>query len=97
MKRVSTDPTRSSIRCQMQKSLSDLTSLSPEELTFLMEQITEPLLVTNNGQPQFVAQSLTGFESMISRLRALERKQRTTNLRAREVSPAGAKVIPFRR
>ena len=97
MKRVSTKAKRSSTRCQMQKSLSDLSSLSPEELTSLMEQIGEPLLVTNNGQPQFVAQSLTGFESMIRRLRALERKQRTSNLGARKVSPAGAKVIPFPR
>jgi PHD/YefM family antitoxin component YafN of YafNO toxin-antitoxin module len=84
----------------MQKSLSDLTSLSPEELTVLMDQINEPLLVTTNGQPQFVAQSLTGFESMIRRLRALERKQRTAttlNLGARKIPPVGGKVIPFPR
>ncbi len=84
----------------MQKSLSDLTSLSPEELTFLLEQIGERLLVTNDGQPQFVAQSLTGFEAMIRRLRTLERNQRpatSLNLGARKIPPAGAKVIPFPR
>ena len=58
----------------MQKSLSELTSLPPDELSRLIDQLNEPLLVTNDGEPQFVAQSLTAFETMVRRLRLLERK-----------------------
>jgi len=84
----------------MQKSLSELTSLSSEELTVLMDQVNEPLLVTCDGQPRFVAQSLAGFEAMIRRLRALERENRTRaplNLAKKQTSHPGGKVIPFPR
>jgi len=84
----------------MQKSLSELTSLSPEELTVLMDHVNEPLLVTSDGQPRFVAQSLSGFEDMIRRLRSLERQNRTRaalNLAEKRTSHPGGKVIPFPR
>jgi PHD/YefM family antitoxin component YafN of YafNO toxin-antitoxin module len=84
----------------MQKSLSELTSLSSEELTVLMDQVNEPLLVTCDGQPRFVAQSLAGFEAMIRRLRALERENRTsapTTFAEKPTSRPGGKVIPFPR
>ena len=32
----------------------------------------EPLLVTHDGEPQFVAQSLDSFEAMVRRIRQLE-------------------------
>ena len=54
----------------MQKPLSELSSLPEGELVRLFER--EPLLVTQNGEPQFVAQSLDSFESMVRRLRQLE-------------------------
>ena len=54
----------------MQKPLSELSSLPEAELVRLFER--EPLLVTRNGEPQFVAQSLDSFESMVRRLRQLE-------------------------
>jgi hypothetical protein len=82
----------------MQKSLSYLSSLSPEELTVLMDQMNEPLLITSGGQPQFVAQSLAGFETMLRRLRALERRHRNTPPRycaEKRNSPFAGKVIPF--
>ena len=54
----------------MQKPLSELSSLPEAELIRLFER--EPLLVTQNGEPQFVAQSLDSFEFMVRRLRQLE-------------------------
>ena len=54
----------------MQKALSELVSLPQSELTRLFEG--EPLLVTQNGEPQFVAQSLDSFDSMVRRIRQLE-------------------------
>lgn len=54
----------------MQKPLSELSSLPEAELVRLFER--EPLLVTQNGEPQFVAQSLDSFEFMVRRLRQLE-------------------------
>lgn len=54
----------------MQKSLSELVKLPEAELTRLFDR--EPLLVTHNGEPRFVAQSLDAFESMVRRLRELE-------------------------
>lgn len=59
----------------MQKSLSELTSLPPHELSRLIDGIGEPLLVTWCGEPKFVAQSLEGFEAMVRRLRAFESKE----------------------
>jgi prevent-host-death family protein len=54
----------------MQKTLSELASLPDGELLHIVEK--EPLLVTKNGEPHFVAQSLDSFESMVRRLRQLE-------------------------
>jgi PHD/YefM family antitoxin component YafN of YafNO toxin-antitoxin module len=54
----------------MQKALSELVALPEAERTRLFER--EPLLVTQNGEPHFVAQSLEAFESMVRRLRELE-------------------------
>ena len=58
----------------MQKSLSELSSLPDGELLRAVEK--EPLLVTQNGEPRFVAQSLDSFESMVRRLRRLEAPNR---------------------
>jgi prevent-host-death family protein len=54
----------------MQRTLSELFSLPEGELLQIVEK--EPLLVTQNGEPRFVAQSLESFESMVRRLRELE-------------------------
>ena len=54
----------------MQKALSELALLPEAELNRLFER--EPLLVTQNGEPQSVAQSLDAFETMVRRLRELE-------------------------
>lgn len=54
----------------MQKPLSELISLPEADLIRLVER--EPLLVTQNGEPHFVAQSLTAYEAMVRRLRELE-------------------------
>jgi prevent-host-death family protein len=58
----------------MQKTLSELSSLPDGELLKIVER--EPLLVTQNGEPRFVAQSLDSFESMVRRLRQLETSSR---------------------
>jgi PHD/YefM family antitoxin component YafN of YafNO toxin-antitoxin module len=84
----------------MQKSFSENTSLAPDELSAFIEQMKEPLLVTNLGQPQFVAQSLSAFETMVRRLRILERQQRMDGLTHGRISGgsrSGGKVIPFRK
>ena len=83
----------------MQKSLSDLTSLSHDELLRFFAQMNEPLLVTQNGEPQFVAQSLPDFEAMVRRLRILE-AERSNRANAGTVKTAESKsncgkVIPF--
>ena len=54
----------------MQKALSELSCLPEAELVRLVER--EPLLVTQNGEPHFVAQSLDSFEAMVRRIRQLE-------------------------
>jgi hypothetical protein len=63
----------------MQKALSDLVALPETELSQLFERA--PLLVTKNGEPQFVAQSLDGFEAMVRRLRELENPKATATRR----------------
>ena len=68
----------------MQKSISEFASLPEAELVRMVER--EPLLVTRNGEPQFVAQSLDSFEGMVRRLRELEAKK-----------PRRDNVVPFRR
>jgi PHD/YefM family antitoxin component YafN of YafNO toxin-antitoxin module len=57
----------------MQKALSDLASLPEAELVRIFER--EPLLVTHNGEPRFVAQSLESFDAMVRRLRQLEEEK----------------------
>lgn len=74
----------------MQKSLSELTALAPDELSTLMDRLDQPLLVTCDGEPRFVAQSLDSFDAMVRRLRSLESKR---NLRAQKLGI----VVPFRR
>jgi PHD/YefM family antitoxin component YafN of YafNO toxin-antitoxin module len=70
----------------MQKALSELVSLPETELHRLVER--EPLLVTQNGEPQFVAQSLDSFEAMVRRLREFEQTSK-----AREKRTAGKLVL----
>ncbi len=53
----------------MQKALSELATISEAEL---VELDRYPLLVTHNGEPRLVAQSLDSFEKMVRRLRELE-------------------------
>lgn len=77
----------------MQKSLTELMSLPQDEVARLIQHLDEPLLITSNGEPQFVAQSLSVFESMVRRLRALED---AVSEQKPHSKPAG-KVIPFRR
>ena len=85
----------------MQKSLSELSALPEGELSSLIDGAGEPLLITQNGEPRFVAQSLDAFDLMMRKLRALEakgkrrgeeRRQRDLN---REPSRRGI-VIPLR-
>ena len=59
----------------MQKTLSELSSLPDGDLLRIVE--SEPVLVTQNGEPRFVAQSLDSFESMVRRLRQLEARPPT--------------------
>jgi hypothetical protein len=89
----------------MQKSLSELASLPPNELTDLLGGRREPLLVTRDGEPQFIAQSLDTFDEMVRRLRFLEARQNDsrrrpitheTNGPSKPASSKG-KVIPIRR
>lgn len=57
----------------MQKALSEFVSLSAADIRRLTQ--AGPLLITNQDEPQFVAQSLESFEEMVRRLRALESKR----------------------
>ena len=54
----------------MLKSLSEFQALTGGELS----QITEhgPVLITDQEEPRFVAQSIDDFEAMVRRLRSLE-------------------------
>jgi PHD/YefM family antitoxin component YafN of YafNO toxin-antitoxin module len=82
----------------MQKSLSEIASLAPDELSAFIEQMNQPLLVTDRGQPQFVAQSLSAFETMVRRLRILERQQTRNEFTLGTASGGSSgKVIPFRK
>ena len=56
----------------MQKALFELQTLPEDEVVKLVEH--GPLLVTRDGEPQFIAQSLDSFEGMVRRLRQLESK-----------------------
>lgn len=78
----------------MKRSISELASLPPAELSAFFSEIDEPLLVTAGGEPSFVAQSLLEFERMKKRLRILEAI--ATKNRERLGSKRGV-VIPFTR
>lgn len=69
----------------MLKSLSEFQALSGSELTQIVEG--GPILITDDEEPRFVAQSVEDFEAMVRRLRNLEQVSiRRSRLR----------VIPFR-
>jgi hypothetical protein len=73
----------------VQKSLSEIVALPEEEVLHLIAGRNEPVLVTHEGEPRFIAQSLEAYETLVRRLRILEaesRKPRRTGI-----------VIPFRR
>jgi len=84
----------------MQKTLSDLVSIPKVELQRLVER--EPLLKTTDGEPHFLAQSLSGFEQMVRRLREFEavvrqRKSRQGQLallRSNRVASVKAAAFP---
>ena len=79
----------------MQKSLSELVSLSNDELSGLIAGINLPLRVTQHGEPQFVAQSLPAFEEMVRRLRFLEAERKRDAL-AKDRPPRRGQLIPLR-
>ena len=54
----------------MLKPLSEFQSLPEPEVIRLLER--GPLLITQNGEPRLIAQSLDSFEFMVRRLRELE-------------------------
>jgi hypothetical protein len=54
----------------MLKSLSEFQSLDESELAEIVGK--GPLLVTQNEEPRFVAQSIDAFETMVRRLREFE-------------------------
>jgi hypothetical protein len=72
----------------MQKSLAEFLSLPESELIRLVAE--GPLLITQDHEPRFVAQSIDAFESMVRRLRELE-----STLGDRKVIRR-ARVIPLR-
>ena len=78
----------------MQKSLAELMSLPPSQVSEMISCLREPLLVTDNEEPQFIAQSLLSFEAMVRKLRALEAENR---ILSRQQKPRSGKLIPFRR
>jgi hypothetical protein len=55
----------------MLQSLPEFQSLSRTELARMVE--LGPILITDGDEPRFVAQSIEAFESMVRRLRRLER------------------------
>jgi PHD/YefM family antitoxin component YafN of YafNO toxin-antitoxin module len=73
----------------MQKSISEFVSLPEAELTRIIDH--GPVLVTQDDEPRFVAQSIDAFEQMVRRLRELEAvSKRRSTIRS-------AQIIPFRR
>ena len=77
----------------MQKSLSEIVSLPEDEVLHLITTREDPLLITHEGEPRFVAQSLDSYEALVRRLRKLEAER----LNARSFTGRTASVIPFRR
>ena len=77
----------------MQKSLSEIVSLPEDEVLHLIADREEPLLITHEGEPRFIAQSLDSYEALVKRLRTLENERpRRTSLEV-----ITGRVIPFRR
>lgn len=72
----------------MLKSLPEFQSLPGAELVRMIE--SGPVLVTQNEEPRFVAQSVEAFEEMVRRLRELESTGRRRDAIRR------AKIIPLR-
>lgn len=54
----------------MQKALSELRTLTDSDVLKLVER--EPILITTEGEPRLVAQSVDSFDAMVRRLRQLE-------------------------
>jgi len=78
----------------MQRSLAQLTSLSPKELASFAADVGEPFLITDNdGEPRLVAQTMDAFEAMVRRLRALEARVPSTP----QAPTTGCVVVPLRR
>jgi len=71
----------------MLKSFSEFVSLPATELIQIFQN--GPLLVTLEDEPQFVAQSLDDYESMVRKLRELEAVTRRDRIRR-------ARVVPIR-
>jgi prevent-host-death family protein len=83
----------------MQKSLSELSALPEDELSSLIDGAGQPVLVTQNGEPRFVAQSLDDFDLMMRKLRALETAAKDHRQRRRDLKGDPSKrgiVIPLR-
>ena len=55
----------------MLKSLSEFQVLTGGELSRIVEH--GPVLITDQEEPRFVAQSIDDYEAMVRRLRSLER------------------------
>ena len=67
----------------MLKSLSEFQALTGNELSRIVER--GPVLITDQEEPRFVAQSIEAFEAMVRRLRILE--QCSTRRRKLHVLP----------
>jgi PHD/YefM family antitoxin component YafN of YafNO toxin-antitoxin module len=72
----------------MLKSLPEFQTLTGTELSRIVEH--GPVLITDQEQPKFVAQSVEAFETMVRRLRNLEQSSK------RRQSIRSAKVILLR-
>ena len=70
----------------MLKSLEDFRTLPEAELAAIMDG--GPVLITQDDEPKFVAQSVEDFEMMVQRLRELEAiSRRRSSLRCVQVIP----------
>lgn len=77
----------------MQKSLSEIVSLPEDEVLHLIAGRDEPLLITHEGEPRFIAQSLGAYEALVKRLRTLENERP----KRASLEVITGRVIPFRR
>jgi PHD/YefM family antitoxin component YafN of YafNO toxin-antitoxin module len=70
----------------MLKSLSEFQTLTGNELSRIVEH--GPVLITDQEEPRFVAQSIEAFEAMVRRLRSLEQSStRRQSLRVISFQP----------